>query len=137
MTSQKQGITCTHHYSLNFPCNKINFNIFTPNGVYILRSLSRQLPRWSTITPPIFISLLKKRGLEVHIHFRFLPLETTMLVVAVTAHVPPRHVGGEYARLSRGDYCATRCLTFVSMHASVFIAADSPRSYAVNINLPL
>jgi hypothetical protein len=37
------------------------------------------------------------------IGFRFVPLETPMLVVAVTAHVQPRHVGGEgveYARMS-------------------------------------
>jgi hypothetical protein len=48
---------------------------------------------------PDFHKLVKKNCWKYCL--RFVPLETPMLVVAVTAHVPLRHVVG-YARLSRG-----------------------------------
>jgi hypothetical protein len=57
-----------------------------------------------------------------------------MLVVAVTAHVPPRHVGGEGGMLGchEGNVAQYAELTFSSMHASVITAADPLPSYAVN-----
>jgi hypothetical protein len=86
---------------------------------------------------PDFHELVKKKKSIGNIGFRFVLLETAMLVVAVMLMFHQGMWGGsEYGRLSFGDCCAIHCFTFASMHASVFVAADSPPSYAVNITLP-
>ena len=75
--------TCRITITANGTVWKNRINTFAPHGVLVLRSLSHQLSSRSTGTPQ-FSKTCKKKSI-VAIGFRFVPLDSPMFVVSVTA----------------------------------------------------